>query len=471
MSRPPTHQLTFADIELRGQAKLNPVLQGISLFLDAHPGLVNQVHQDLVRGLKKPHTGRTGLNAERTLRSFILKRVKNWDYRELSERTSDGLALRVFTAFFWDRVPEHDAFCRAFNRLTPSTIQALNAAVVQAAVDLGLEDGKKLRVDTTVVETDIHFPTDSSLLYDSVRVITRLMGKLHTRLPDGCCFTNRTRCARRRMQEIERMTARQRKEKAALPKYRELIHTTKEVAQNARKVVKKARGISGVDVMDAAAIEALCVEIRHHCRLAERVIDQAHRRVFLGETVPAGEKLYSIFEPHTDLIMRGKRRKPIEFGHKVFLAESARGLITEWRVLDGNPRDYQHVTPALHHHKKTFGRAPEVFATDRGFDSEANVKACKKVGIAVVCIPQCGGKKTAKRQAYEKSAAFKTGQRFRAGIEGRISVLFRGRGMKRCFLEGRERFEVFVGMAVLANNLMVIAELLSRTSARRRRAA
>lgn len=471
MSRPSIHQLTFADIELRCQAKLSPMLQGISLFLDAQPELVNLVHQDLVRGLKKPHTGRSGLNAERTLRSFILKRVKNWDYRELSERTADGLALRVFTAFFCDHVPEHDAFYRAFNRLTPSTIQVLNAAVVQAAVDLGLEDGKKLRVDTTVVETDIHFPTDSSLLYDSVRVITRLMARLNRRLPGGCCFTNRTRCARRRMLEIERMTARQRKEKAALPKYRELIRTTKEVVRNARAVVEKARRTTGVDDMDAATIEALREEIEHHCHLAERVIEQTHRRVFLGETVPAGEKLYSIFEPHTDLIKRGKLRKPIEFGHKVFLAESGIGLITEWQVLDGNPPDHQHVTPTLQHHKKTLGRAPKVFATDRGFDSEANVKACKKARVALVCIPQRGGKRTPKREAFEKSAAFKTGQRFRAGVEGRISVLFRGRGMKRCLLEGRERFEVFVGMCMLANNLMIIAQLLTRKLPRRRHAA
>jgi transposase, IS5 family len=192
--------------------------------------------------------------------------------------------------------------------------------------------------------------------------------------------------------------------------------------------------------------------------------------VLEGEQVPNAEKIYSIFEPHTDLIKRGKVQTPLEFGHKVFLAESAQGLITQYVVLDGNPGDDQQVEPSLERHKETFGHAPELYGSDRGFFSEKNVKSCKQNGVKVVCIPQRGGKKTAKRKAYEKSPAFKKGQRFRAGIEGRISVLFRGRGMKRCLAEGRQRFELCVGAAVLANNLMRIAALLTKRS-RKRKAA
>jgi IS5 family transposase len=201
------------------------------------------------------------------------------------------------------------------------------------------------------------------------------------------------------------------------------------------------------------------------------VIDQARRRVLQGEQVPNAEKIYSIFETHTDLIKRGKVQTPLEFGHKVFLAESAQGLITQYEVLKGNPADEQHVEPSLERHKKTFGQAPELYGSDRGFFSETNVKSCQQNGVKVVCIPQRGGKKTPKREAYEKSPAFKKGQRFRAGIEGRISVLFRGRGMKRCLAEGHERFELWVGAAVLANNLMKIAALLTKPSSRKRRAA
>lgn len=190
-----------------------------------------------------------------------------------------------------------------------------------------------------------------------------------------------------------------------------------------------------------------------------------------GEDVPSAEKIYSIFETHTDLIVRGKVQKPVEFGHKVFLAESARGLITQYCVLDGNPSDQDHVGRSLEFHKKTFGHAPELYGSDRGFYSENNVKSCHKAGVAIVCIPQRGGKKTPEREAYEKSPAFKKGQRFRAGIEGRISVLFHGRGMKRALVEGREHFELLVGAAVLANNLMKIAHLLIQKQKHHRRAA
>jgi Transposase DDE domain len=179
--------------------------------------------------------------------------------------------------------------------------------------------------------------------------------------------------------------------------------------------------------------------------------------------------IYSIFEPHTDLIKRGKVTTPIEFGHKVFLAESTKGLITQYKVLDGNPSDHHHVEPSLEHHKQTFGRTPEVYGADRGFFSEKNVVGCEQSGVKVVCIPRCGGQRTAEREAYEKSAAFKEGQRFRAGIEGRISVLFRGRGMKRCLASGRERFELWVGTAVLANNLMTIAALMNKRTRRKKR--
>ena len=201
------------------------------------------------------------------------------------------------------------------------------------------------------------------------------------------------------------------------------------------------------------------------------MIDQARRRVLQGEQVPNAEKIYSIFEPHTDLIMRGKVRTPVEFGHKVFLAESAKGLITQYEVLNGNPSDENHVEPSLSRHEATFGSAPRLYGSDRGFFSEKNLAACERSGVEVVCIPQRGGKKTAAREAYEKSREFKKGQRFRAGIEGRISVLFRGRGMKRCLAEGRERFELLVGAAVFVNNLLIIASLLKKRSPDQRQAA
>jgi IS5 family transposase len=403
------------------------------------------------------------MTAAQALRSLLLMRIKNWDYRELRERIADGYSLRAFSEFYSARVPGHDAFNRAFCRLTPQTLQKLNAAVVDAAIAMGLEDGKKLRVDTTAVESDIHYPSDSTLLWDCVRVITRQVLKLKELLPGKCPFTVRTRSARRRMLEIQRMTPLQRHH-AQTAKYRELIHIARDVVAQARVVVARAKGHGSLDIV-AFALEA---DIERLCGLADRVVDQAKRRVLEREQVPVEEKIVSIFEPHTDIIKRGKPLRPVEFGHKVLLAETAHGLITEYRVLDGNPSDEGHVLASLQHHRRTFGKAPEVFATDRGFHSAANIAACKKAGVKLVCIPQRGGHRSPEQENYEKTRQFKEGQRFRAGVEGRISVLFRGRGMKRCLLVGRERFELLVGAAVLANNLLAIAALLEKRSAARR---
>jgi IS5 family transposase len=465
-------QVSFADLEfIRQGVQLEPTLKAIADFLDQHGAIVQRVRRDLVRGLKKPRTGRSGLTAPQVLRSLILMRVKNWDYRELRERIADGYTLRHFTDFHSQPVPKHDAFNRAFNRVTPETLQAVNDAIIHAAVTLGLEDGRKLRVDTTVVETDVHHPTDNTLLWDSVRVLTRLVRKLDAVLPGGVGrFTNRTRAAKRRMQEIQRMTATQR-HRQQVRTYRALITVAEHVVADARAVVDRAGVVRRLDPLTSAAVDALRGEITRHCALGDRVVSQARRRVLLGEQVPTEEKLYSIFETHTDLIKRGKVLTPVEFGHKVFLAESGHGLITQYRVLDGNPADQVHVKPSLDRHAAVFDTAPQLYSSDRGFFNEANLQTCQTAGVTLTCIPQAGGKRSAERESLEKSRAFKRGQRFRAGIEGRISVLFRGRGMKRALVEGREHFDLFVGAAVLANNLMVIAELLRRTPIRRRRAA
>jgi IS5 family transposase len=228
VSRATARQISFADWELmqhgaRG-VRLEPVLQAISDLLDEQAEMIACIRRDLVRGLKSPGSGRSGLTPGQVLRSLVLMRLKNWDYRELRERIADGLTLRQFTDFHCAPVPKHDAFQRSFIRLTPQTLKVVNDLLVRAAVELGLEDGAKLRVDTTVVQTNIHHPTDNTLLWDVVRVITRLVRRLANALElrriKGFC--NRTRSARRRMYEIQRMTTRQRQEQQA-GKYRALI--------------------------------------------------------------------------------------------------------------------------------------------------------------------------------------------------------------------------------------------------------
>jgi IS5 family transposase len=475
MARPALRQVSFADAELRTQAAgRSPRLEAIAKLLDAQRELIEKVAQDLRTGLKRPRTGRDGLSAFQVLRAFVLQRIENLDLRSLSERIGDGISWRIFAGFDSQPVPRHDAFNRAFNRLTADTIRQINGEVVKWAVEVALENGKRLRVDTTVVETDIRFPSDSSLLWDCVRVITREVKHLAKDAPKAARgFQDHTRKARRRFQEISRMT-RQQRHHQQLPKYRDLIRTTQHVLAAARIVVPKARkkADSCGDLMRGIRIGARCDLIEHYCALADRIVDQTRRRVLQKEQVPVAEKIFSIFEPHTDCIVRGKAQKPVEFGHKVFLAESGHGLITDYSVLDGNPQDETHVGSTLDRHKQRFGQAPDVFAGDRGFYSAANVDACRNSGVKIESIPHRGGGKSAEREAYEKTRAFKQAQRFRAGVEGRISVLMRGRGMRRCLSSGRARFEVFVGMAVLANNLLILAELLRKKQrARKKRAA
>jgi len=465
-------QPSFADIELHAQGlALDATLQTITSVLDEHPGLVDLVLADLQRGLRRPRTGRPGLTVEQVLRTFVLQRLKNWDLRELRERIADGYTLRIFTGFFSAPVPRHDALHRAFLRLTPATVRAINDLIIRWAVAQGLEDGTKLRADTTVVETNIHYPTDSTLLWDGVRVLTRLVRRLQAQRPDlPVRFVDRTRSARRRMREIQRLTPRQRQDQH-VPKYRALIAIAAAVVAAARTVVAAAETMPCAEPLAAAQCAGLRAEITTYCDRTARVLEQARRRVLDGETVPNEDKLFSIFEPHTDLIKRGKAQKPVEFGHKVFLAESGHGLITDYRVLNGNPIDASEVAPALDRHRTLFATPLALCAMDRGFYSPQALQTCKTAGVGLECIPQRGGHKSPARTAYEKSRRFRAGQRFRAGIEGRISVLFRGRGMKRCLLRGRERFELFVGAAVLANNLLIVADLVRRRVARGRRRA
>jgi IS5 family transposase len=277
VSRAAARQISFADWELMRQGvRLEPLLQSISDFLDDQQRIVEQVRRDLVRGLRKPRRGRRGLTPQQVLRSFVLKRVKNWDYRELRERIADGMTLRQFTEFHCQRVPKHHAFHRDFNRLTPDTLRAINELVVEAAVDLGLEDGSKLRVDTTVVETDIHHPTDSTLLWDVVRVITRLVDQLAKAMKRRRFkgFRNRKRAARRRMQEIQRMTSRQRQERQS-DVYRALIGIAEEVVESARRVLQSTSKGSGKDLFADLAVAGFREEIAHYCGLGTRVIKRA----------------------------------------------------------------------------------------------------------------------------------------------------------------------------------------------------
>src|SRR5437867_1691450 len=260
-------QVSFADLELMRQGvDMNPVLKQVSAYVDQHPELVQAVEQQLQQGLKKSKTGRRGLTGAQVLLSWILMRIKDWDYRELAERIRDGITLRLFTRFYSNPVPRHTAFHRGHNRLSPELIRRINDALLQAAIEDGLEDGEASRGDTTVVETDIHHPTDASLLWDTVRVLTRLVKQLRQLVPHHLPrYPKRTRAAKRRMYELQRMTASQR-EHQQVPKYRQLIGIAQETLKNVRHAVEANQQSYGRTPTDTLANEATGTRMRVFCQ-------------------------------------------------------------------------------------------------------------------------------------------------------------------------------------------------------------
>lgn len=459
MRRTSPEQLTFADLERRNSAGTDRLLDTISDLLDGVPRATELVRRDLESGLTKPATGRRGLGPETVLRSMILWRIKDYSYRELGDRIADGYELRRFVRLRGYTVPKHNAFQRAFNRLSADTLKEIIDLFAGAAKEQGLDDGSEVRIDGSVVETDIHFPTDASLLWDVVRILTRLVRRLGEDAPqllEG--FHDRTRRSKKLFYRIQRPSHKSARAKTDTM-YRELIGLATEVVDASALVADRAKAVVCVDMLDQARAEALRHEVEQYVELGKKVIDQARRRIVEGEKVPAGEKIVSIFEPHTDIIVRNKKRKPVEFGHKLVIAETKAGFIFHHDVQDGNPSEKPWVEETLSHHDKVYGKPPKVLAADRGFYSASNIALCKKAGVKIEAIPYRGGRRPAERTEHETTAEYKKAQRFRSGVEGRLSGLMRGRGLHRCNLEGRKRFDLFVAAGILTSNLMCLAEI------------
>ena len=336
----------------------------------------------------------------------------------------------------------------------PQTLECLNERVVALALEHKVTRGRKLRTDGTVVETNISHLRESSLLSDGVRVLSRLLGKAKVILEgSGRLFRNRSTSAKRLAKRIGE-SARQRvsgeAEEALKGAYKRLIgiaEASLKQATNVRQMLPESRG-------------ALAKELERFEGLLERVIGQTKRRVLEGEQLPASEKLVSIFEEHTAIIRRGKAGKDTEFGRKVWLEESEGGIISGYRILEGNPADQDQLVAVLDHHQQRFGKPPWLVATDRAAYSSDNERECRKRGIKRVCVPK-RGKKTERRREHEKQRWFRRGLRYRAGIEGRISVMKRRGYLGKCREKGEAGFGRWVGWGVLSSNLYTIARTVA----------
>ena len=405
--------------------------------------------------------GRPGTPAEVVIRMLILKHLFDWSYDDLEREVRANLVYRMFTRIDAGDVPDAKTILKIARALGPEVIEQLHRQVVEVAKRAGVTHGRRFRVDTTVVETNVHYPTDSTLLRDGIRVLTRTMQRASTALGDPSGrIRNRLRSATRRVLIIG-YEARSPKTRDALVKsYRTLMATTRAVLRDTATMVRRL----GQRVPTASPrLQPMLQRAQHRLQemrpLVQRVIDQTRARLLRGDThVP--DKVLSIFEPHTATIRKGKITKPNEFGNLVTIQESEHQIITAYQVHAGRPADVTLWTPALDRHRTIFGRLPDLAAGDRGFSSATNERAATDRGVRRVVLPRRGPKSPVRR-AYERQRWFRRGQRWRVGCEGRISVLKRRHGLNRCRYHGLDGMNRWVGLGVIADNLVNTATFLN----------
>ena len=441
-----------------GDKLWSPELRAIDEILD-DDGLVDLVDAALRR--RHPlsgRRGRLGTPATVVLRLLVLKHLRDWSFDDCEREVRGSLVYRAFCRIDCERVPDAKTLIRLAPLLGPETLKPVLERVVQLARQRGVTRGQRLRVDTTVVETDIHYPTDSSLLADGVRVLTRTMKRLGARARGaGSRVRDRTRSVRRRVFEIVQRTraagrgsARtQAKRKARVTTlYKEVMAITRTVVRHADTMLHDMphpRGRRRIRLRD---------RLRQTAGLVRRVLDQTRARVIKGDTHHP-DKILSIFEPHTEVIRKGKAAKPTEFGKVVKIQEAEGQIITDYHVCPIRVPDTTLWPPALDRHRSLFGRAPRLAVADAGFASAANERAAVDCGVKRVVLPRrgppAGGGPEPPRQRW-----YRRGLRWRTGSEGRISALKRGHGLRRCRYRGEAGMERWVGLGVIASNLLVL---------------
>lgn len=446
------------EVVLPDASKLWPAaLRRIDQLID-DDALVEVIAAALERRYPKSRRrGRHGTPAEIVLRMLILKHLYGWSYAELAHEVRANLVYRAFARIGCDAGPDDKTILKIANALGPAVIAQLHQRVVALAIDAGVTKGRRLRVDTTVVETNIHHPTDSSLLADGVRVVTRVVKTLEALVGRGRrAMRDRARSVTRRVLEIQ-YAARSPKTRDRLgASYRRLVATTQAVLRDADTMQRRAaqRVRTGTDATRRRVRRAQ-EQLKTMLPLVRRVVAQTTQRVFEGDThVP--DKVVSLFEPHTTPIRKGKIVTPTEFGQLVTIQEADGQIVTRYAVHDGRPADSTLWVPALDAHEQVFGKPPDLAVADRGFASAANEAAATARGVRRVVLPR-PGPKTPARRTHERQRWFRRGLRWRVGCEGRISVLKRRHRLRRCLYHGADGMERWVGLGVLAGNLVVIA--------------
>jgi IS5 family transposase len=412
--------------------------------------------------------GRRTIAPDRLLRCCALKHIKDWSFRQLERELRASLVYRRFTRFDQDSIPDFSTLSRSLAVLGPSVTEQIHARVVATARQERVAMGRKLRTDTTVVESNVHYPTDSTLLQDGIRVLTRAVKRIAEECSAGAVrIADHARAAQRRVLEIHRAAkspteaGRERMKDC----YGRLMGLARGVVRTAERVTEDFK--SGKLPIPGSFVRVMLNEarLRHFTPLVKKVLDQTKARVFGGDRHVQG-KVLSLFEEHTQVVRKGKAHKPTEFGRLVRIDEVENGIVSGYEVQDGNPADVQAWVPALERHERLFGHAPKSATADRGFFSAENEREAKERGVKRVALP-ARGRLSQARAALQKQGWFRRLLRWRGGIEPRIANLKHRFGMARAFYKGDAGFKRFVGWCVISQNLVSIARVQARRKVRR----
>ena len=432
--------------------------------------IVAAVYEALAkRHAKSRSRGRRGAPAEMVLRLLILKHARNWSYEVLEREVRANLVYRDFTRVGAGKTPDAKTMGRWGLAVGPAVIKQVHQRLVKLAQADGLAAGRRMRVDTTVVETNIHYPTDSSLLGDGVRVLIRTMKGIDKIAGEvGAKLCDRSRSVKLRVLDIARAArsrAKQGRERLGRA-YGQLLNATSRVVGQAKRFSKEiAAGVKRASsIRKQLVLEGLGQELDAMVPLIKRVMKQTRARIFRGDTRAEG-KIFSLFEPSTEIIRKGKAGKPNEFGKMVKLQEAENQIVIDYEVYAQRPHDSELLIAAIETHQAMLGRAPRLVAADAAFYSAKNEAAAKAKGVKHVCIPN-RSTKSIERRREQKKRWFRNGQKWRTGCEGRISVAKRRHGLNRCRYKGDAGMKRWVGLGVIADNLINIGRAMEKRAAR-----
>jgi len=418
-------------------------LREMSKILDAHPQASDLVFADLIAGGINPKKGAKGLSGEQVLRMAIIKQGNSYSYEQLAFHLADSMSYQAFCRLGFSESPSSSTLQNNIKKIRPETLEQINRMLIGYAEEACVEDGHKVRTDCTVIDSNIHEPTDSSLLFDCVRVLARSLGRVNEFVTVP--FVDHTRRAKRRAVGI-----RNAKKKAQLEKYRDLIKVAEKTVKYAECAVTALE--KQYSVVSLKAI-SLSNEMEHYIRLSKKVLSQTRRRVLHGESVPASEKIVSIFEPHTDIII--KARREILYGHKVCLSTGSSGLVLDCVVESGNPADSTLAVAMVEHQIELYGRPPLQVCFDGGFSSKENLQNIKNLDVEDVVFSKSPG--IGIHEMVKNSWAYRQLKHFRAGIESNISFLKRSLGWSRSTWRSLTSFKAYTFTSVVTANLLILA--------------